>query len=75
MQVLINGLDCLMSLDLTVASVGGVCRVLGFCRMREKTGSDRSIILSCFLFWKVTFAMLVLRIFLNSEGEVYHLVS
>lgn len=78
MQVLINGLDCLMSLlllDLTVGSMGGVCRVWVFFRMREKVGSDRSIILSFFLVWKVTFAMLVLRIFLNSEGEDYCLVG
>jgi len=69
MQVFTNGLMSLLLLDLTVGSVGGVCGVWGFFRRREKTGSDKSIIWSCFLFWKVTFAMLVLRIFLNGEGE------
>lgn len=84
MQVFINGLDCVMDLfllDLTVASMSGVCRVLRvgrrwlvvflFFSMREKTGSGRSIVWSCFPFSKVTFATLFLRIFLNSEEGGY----
>lgn len=72
MQVLINGLDSLMDFllpNLTASTVCCACRVFGFFRIRGKMGCDRIIVLNYFLSWKVIFAILVLRIFLNSEGK------